>query len=236
MTTGPTIEVEGRALPVWPEGQPVWSLDEQRTILITRFGDCDHYHPAFQAALDARLAAAGAGEQRARGPGRHQALPPGALGGAGGPPAQRPRAHLFSHALGDRPGGQRRGRHRHGLGQRLWPGRLHRRPRPLRAQASLVYLFDEGDADPEDRFSGLFSFIDPRLALCCQLEPGILSHPTYPTLRRGSMIIFPSQLVHGVNPYGGTRPRISLAWNINREALAGVTLTLLNQSEPRTKP
>jgi hypothetical protein len=30
--------------------------------------------------------------------------------------------------------------------------------------------------------------------------------------------------VHTVNPYSGTRPRITLSWNINRNALPGSPL------------
>jgi hypothetical protein len=35
------------------------------------------------------------------------------------------------------------------------------------------------------------------------------------------MLVFPSQLVHLVNPYTGDSPRITLAWNINLVALPG---------------
>jgi predicted 2-oxoglutarate/Fe(II)-dependent dioxygenase YbiX len=40
----------------------------------------------------------------------------------------------------------------------------------------------------------------------------------------GTMIIFPSQLVHAVNPYTGKRPHITLSWNINKNALPGSPL------------
>jgi hypothetical protein len=43
-----------------------------------------------------------------------------------------------------------------------------------------------------------------------------------PGLRAGTMIIFPGQAVHCVNPYAGTRPRITLSWNINTMAVPGV--------------
>jgi hypothetical protein len=35
------------------------------------------------------------------------------------------------------------------------------------------------------------------------------------------MIIFPSQLMHYVNPYTGDTPRITLSWNISTEKIAG---------------
>jgi hypothetical protein len=45
------------------------------------------------------------------------------------------------------------------------------------------------------------------------------------------MIIFPGQLVHCVNPYGGATPRITLSWNINREALPGSMLDSLRRQQ-----
>jgi hypothetical protein len=42
-----------------------------------------------------------------------------------------------------------------------------------------------------------------------------------PELRPGSLLIFPSEFVHTVHPYGGERPRITMSWNINLEKLPG---------------
>jgi hypothetical protein len=92
----------------------------------------------------------------------------------------------------------------------------------LRAAASVVYCVDPGDPDPTDAWSGQFCFVDPRLAACCQGEAGHMTNPVMPGLRAGTMIIFPGQAVHCVNPYSGTRPRITLSWNINTMALPGV--------------
>lgn len=92
----------------------------------------------------------------------------------------------------------------------------------LRAAGSVVYCVDPGDSVPSDPWSGQFCFVDPRLALCCQGEPGHMTNPVMPGLRAGTMIIFPGQAVHCVNPYAGTRPRITLSWNINTMALPGV--------------
>ena len=33
-------------------------------------------------------------------------------------------------------------------------------------------------------------------------------------MKGGSMIIFPSKLVHCVNPYQGKRPRITFSWDL----------------------
>ena len=92
----------------------------------------------------------------------------------------------------------------------------------LRATASVVYCVDPGDRDPADDWSGRFCFVDPRLSACCQGEPGHMTNPIMLGMRPGTMLIFPGQAVHCVNPYAGARPRITLSWNINAMALPGV--------------
>lgn len=91
----------------------------------------------------------------------------------------------------------------------------------LRAAASVVYCLDPGDPDGEDAWAGQFCFVDPRLAACCQGERGCVTNPLMPGLAAGTMLIFPGQAVHCVNPYRGRRPRVTLAWNINATALPG---------------
>jgi len=91
----------------------------------------------------------------------------------------------------------------------------------LRSTASVVYCLDPGDEDPEDAHSGRFCFVDPRLHNCCREQDGCMTEPFLPGMSSGTMIIFPSQLVHAVNPYTGKRPRIMLSWNINKNALPG---------------
>jgi hypothetical protein len=92
----------------------------------------------------------------------------------------------------------------------------------LRALASVVYCLDPGDPAPGDTWSGEFCFVDPRLAACCQGEPGHMTNPLMPGLNAGTMLIFPGEAVHCVNPYMGKRPRMTLSWNINTMALPGV--------------
>jgi hypothetical protein len=82
-------------------------------------------------------------------------------------------------------------------------------------------LLDPGDQDPADRTSGKFCFADPRIPACCQNEPGRMTELLTPNLQEGSMLIFPSEWVHLVTPYAGTRPRITLSWNIHTRALPG---------------
>ncbi len=91
----------------------------------------------------------------------------------------------------------------------------------LRSTASVVYFLALGDDDPAHPLSGRFCIGDPRVQVCCQMEEGRMTHSLIPEVRAGSMIIFPSQMVHYVNPYTGHTPRITLAWNITLAALPG---------------
>lgn len=91
----------------------------------------------------------------------------------------------------------------------------------IRAQASVVYLLDPGDEDVKDKLMGKFCFADPRITYCCQHHPGHMTRLLIPDMKPGSMIIFPGQIVHSVNPYFGARPRITLSWNINTQPIAG---------------
>jgi hypothetical protein len=94
----------------------------------------------------------------------------------------------------------------------------------MRATASIVYFVDNGDADPEDPLGGRFFFADPRLPACCGQEADKMTSPQFPESTPGTMLIFPSQLIHSVNPYHGTRARITISWNVNDAALPGVSL------------
>jgi hypothetical protein len=91
----------------------------------------------------------------------------------------------------------------------------------LRSVASVVYFLALGEPDPEHPMSGRFCIGDPRLRAFCRMEDGRMTHSMAPEVRPGTMIIFPSQLVHFVNPYTGQSPRITLAWNFTTQALAG---------------
>ncbi len=85
----------------------------------------------------------------------------------------------------------------------------------VRCTASVVYFLALGESDPEDPLSGRFFFADDRLAGCCRDQEGCVTNPILPELRAGSMIIFPAQVIHCVNPYTGGGARITLAWNLN---------------------
>jgi hypothetical protein len=94
----------------------------------------------------------------------------------------------------------------------------------LRAQASIVYCIDPGDDPRPDTPDGKLCLVDPRYSMCCNIEPNRMTNVVIPDMRAGSMIMFPGELVHCVNPYAGTRPRLTLSWNINQQPLPGSPL------------
>lgn len=91
----------------------------------------------------------------------------------------------------------------------------------IRSRIAIVYLVDPGDSNPDSPMDGRFYFCDPRVNTACDIQPHCLTRILVPNLKPGSMIGFPGPMVHGVNPYNGDRPRITLSWNINRLALPG---------------
>jgi hypothetical protein len=94
----------------------------------------------------------------------------------------------------------------------------------LRAQGSIVYCVDPGDDPRPDTPDGKLCLVDPRYSMCCNIEPNRMTNVVIPDMRAGSMIMFPGELVHCVNPYAGTRPRLTLSWNINQHPLPGSAL------------
>jgi hypothetical protein len=93
-----------------------------------------------------------------------------------------------------------------------------------RTAASIVYSVDPGDDDGADQYGGRLMFVDPRVDACCGIRRGSVTTPQLPLMAPGTMILFPSPFVHCVNPYRGRRPRITLAWNIDRDMIPGSPL------------
>jgi len=92
----------------------------------------------------------------------------------------------------------------------------------MRATASVVYFLESGEAEePGDRLAGKFFIADPRLKYCTPYLDGHMTRVLVPNAQRGSMIIFPGYILHGVNPYLGEKPRLTLSWNINQRAIEG---------------
>ena len=83
------------------------------------------------------------------------------------------------------------------------------------SSGSVVYFVDLGESHPEHPLSGAFELMDPRIEFCCSRGPDRPTRGLMPKLQAGVMLLFPSQWLHSVHPYYGTRPRLTLAWNIN---------------------
>ena len=93
-----------------------------------------------------------------------------------------------------------------------------------RSTASVVYALDPGDekASKEEPLNGQLILSDPRLSLCCPGKPNYVGSIFRPTGNEPAMmVIFPSFVTHLVSPYHGDRPRISIAWNLNKDPVPG---------------
>lgn len=88
-----------------------------------------------------------------------------------------------------------------------------------RSVGSVVYVVSMGDQDDSDPLAGKFAISDPRLPFCCLADGKYMSNSYMPDFKAGSMIVFPSTVVHLVTPYQGVKPRITIAWNINERIL-----------------
>jgi hypothetical protein len=205
-------------VPIWPEGQRIESLGHP-TILATRFSDIERYHPRLIARVLELASRPRTGKQYFR--------------GAGGTKIH----HLdrWSSSEADLLHARAREFYRRALARTTavvdlcWAnvyraGEYCMPHSHVRATASIVYFVDNGDDDPDDVLGGRFYFADSRLPSCCEREADKMTTPHFPDTTPGTMVIFPSQLIHSVNPYHGTRPRITMSWNINDAALPGSAL------------
>ena len=221
------ILVGAKRLPAWPEGQEIKALDDEGTVLRTRFADIGDYHPALTAKILDLAEKPEFARQRARSMGGTKLY---GLHEWNCPEADLIDARavaLFKRALGEAEAAvDISWANVYRQGDYILP-HSH-----VRAQASVVYVLADGDKDPEDPNSGLFSFVDPRYPLCCMVQKGYMTNPVRLAMKPGAMIIFPGRMVHCVNPYGGTAPRITLAWNINREVQPGSMLETMKRQLP----
>ena len=97
----------------------------------------------------------------------------------------------------------------HGHGGAFWSG---------------VYWVDDGGAGEDASLGGLLEFSDPRGILPLMAAPNLrfalddcLSDGAARAIQpqAGTLVLFPSWLVHEVTPYRGERPRISVAFNFS---------------------
>lgn len=218
MNVESSISVYGTKFEVWPQGQVISPIARAQ-IAITKFADAPAYHPVL---ITATLAAAQ--DPRFHDP-KHVVIPAGCgnkvrnVQDWSAPAADLIHARALMMA-------------RHATSRDsvfaddTWASVYHAGDYCMphahpRSDVSIVYMLDPGDPDPTDTYAGNLSFIDPRIDFCCPIERGRVTRPLCPLMPPGMMVIFASSYVHCVNPYRGTRPRITLSWNITHERLSG---------------
>ncbi len=219
MTTGErqqSIELSGGTIPVWPADQSIGGPKDEPTLRRTRFQDTDAYHGALRDRILEMAKDPKYSGQYGRANGgtklymlREWNLPEADF-------IEERAMTLFRKVTGAPSAAvDASWANVYGYGDYIVP-HSH-----TRAQGSVVYMLDEGEKSEEDPASGLFSIVDPRIASCCRVEKGVMSHALQPPMPAGTMIIFPGQVVHCVNPYTGRTPRITIAWNINVQPVPG---------------
>lgn len=217
--TGPSSYLcAGQTLAVWPDGQD-FEVRCGGVVALTRFDDTGHYHDK----LIETVIAMEATDRHTRRYGHGVAgikvydLPSWSI-----PEADLLHARaleMFRRVL-DPPGA---------VADLSWANIYHDgdfiMPHShVRTSTSIVYFLSNGDATPDDPLNGCFSVIDPRVEDCCKDQEGRMTTPWLPPMTPGVMIMFPAEIVHFVNPYRGTRPRITMAWNINESEVPGTPI------------
>lgn len=90
-----------------------------------------------------------------------------------------------------------------------------------RTEVSAVYHLVPPQDGCADLYNGALGITDPRIARCCPTAKGLVTSQIYPPLNPGTMVLFPSFVVHYVTPHVEDRHRISIAWNIDRTEIPG---------------
>ncbi len=205
-----------RAVPVWPEGQTMVASGDP-TILTTRFNDTELYHPRLIAHILELAQRPRAGKHYFRGACGTKFHHPERWNLSEANLLHARALALFRHVL----------EQDQAIADMSWAnvyrhGDYCMPHSHVRSKASVVYFLENGDPDPDDPISGRFCIVDPRLPVCCNQEPASMTKPFLPDCTPGTMLIFPSQVVHSVNPYTGSGPRITLSWNISETRIPGV--------------
>lgn len=204
-----------QSISVWPKEQSLKTLDHP-LIVTTRFADIDQYHPRLTTHILQLEQRPRVRRQYFRGAGGSKIHHIDRWGLSEADLLHARALELFRRTL----------QHEKAVADLSWAnvsrsGDYCMPHSHMRSTASVVYFLDAGDPDADDPLSGRFYFADPRLPSCCKQEPGKVTSPYFPDTTPGTMVIFPSQVIHCVNPYRGTRPRITLSWNINEAAIPG---------------
>ncbi len=214
----PEIFLGNQPVPVWPAGQSIQTL-KHPTILATRFTDTELYHPRLTARILELAQRPRSSRQYFRGAGGTKVHHIDRWNCSEANLIHARALEFFRRAL---PRDQ-------AVADLCWAnvyrGGEYCMPHShLRSMASVVYFLEAGESDATDPIGGRFFFADSRLPVCCQHEPDKMTTPYLPDTAPGTMVIFPSQVIHSVNPYHGTTPRITMSWNINDSVVPGSPL------------
>jgi hypothetical protein len=210
-----TVRIDGQELPVWPPDTKV-ELLAAPNMGVVDFADRDRYHPALTAVI----------LEMERDPRFHDWIFEGGCGTKVRDPHLwgKPGADLI-HARAMRFAAKALGVEDVVVDD-CWAN-IYRKGNycmphsHLRAAASVIYFLDPGDVTADDPGGGRLYFCDPRIPFCCDHEEGRVTRLLMPDMYAGSLLLFPAQYIHAVNPYLGERPRITLSWNISLTALPG---------------
>jgi|SRR5579871_1406354 len=84
-----------------------------------------------------------------------------------------------------------------------------------------VYYVNSGSDSPDQPFSGMLEFLDPRAGAEAVSAPGDpYGEPLRVRAQSGLLVMFPSWLYHWVHPYAGETPRIAVSFNATMGAKA----------------
>jgi hypothetical protein len=210
-----TVRIRGKEIPVWPEAQKIISL-KNSLVLITRFADVPRYHPELVRRILEQ-------EKKSRYKADFE------RGGCGvkiyhldrWQCAEAELIHLRALAFFSKVFKCKTPVADVSMANIFRDGDYCMPHSHTRTRASLVYSVTCGDPDPRHARSGQLCFVDPRMAACCQDEEGRMTTPLVPDMQPGTLVMFPSEVMHCVTPYTGKSPRITLAWNIDSRLLEG---------------
>jgi len=206
MTT--TVEINGEAIPVWPADQVVETFCEQPIMAVTDWRDTAKYHDRLighileleqHSELVHRMPIGGAKirDVEAWGTTESQLLCERVLALYRHVSSRPARIDLAWANVSRR--GDYLSPHSHDI-----------------SEGSVVYMLDPGDPPTAAHpFSGALVFVDPRIPACCPKQADCVNNEFNTGMKAGSMIMFPSPLVHFVHPYMGERERITVAFNLS---------------------
>lgn len=209
--TAEKIDIDGKAISVWPEGQAIRGRGDN-VIAMTRFADFEDFHPGLIAKT----------LELYEDPSVKRMVSPSASGTKIHQVEKWdfPEARLLSARVLEFY--KRVFKQPQGVIHISWvnvsrTGEYSMPHSHPDCSAVVVYALDAGDPNPADPMDGQLAFVDPRYDACCRTDKNFMTTPFSPRMPPGSMIVFPSSLVHCVNPYAGTRPRMTFSFDLDSE-------------------